>query len=187
MRYLLLSFLVLSGLACDNGEPIAATSSPLGCWRSSDGELDLMAGGRWQQTFNVSPTIDAGTWTYDAASGDLMLSIASASSANGPGTAFARVTELTPTEMWTAGNSGWTHWQAVACQAAEVPICDNVDSIEACSGHGSDKRLCAVCSSGTTPVVGCHALRDAAQGTGVTAPAAIADYHCVVACGACSN
>lgn len=115
MRYLLLSFLVLSGLACDNGEPIAATSSPLGCWRSSDGELDLMAGGRWQQTFNVSPTVDAGTWTYDAGTRELALSITIASSSNGPALALWQVTDLTPAEMWTYSGA-ITQWRAVACQ-----------------------------------------------------------------------
>ena len=116
MRYFLLGLLAVSTLACDNSEPIAATSSPLGCWRSNDGELDLMADGSWRQTFDVSPTIDTGTWTYNAKSQELTLSIANASSANGPAVTLSRITELTPADMWTAGGSGWTHWQSTPCR-----------------------------------------------------------------------
>jgi len=69
----------------------------------------------------------------------------------------------------------------------ELPLCGNVESIDACLGHSVDGRLCAVCASGSVSVTDCHAFRDAAQGTGVSGPAAIVDYHCVVACGDCRD
>jgi hypothetical protein len=115
MRYLFLT-LALVTIGCGGAEPIAETVSPVGCWRSDGQELDLKADGSWRQTFDVSPTTDAGTWTYDAGTQYLTLTITSASSANGAATSLSRVSELTAAEMWTASNSGWTHWQAVACQ-----------------------------------------------------------------------
>jgi len=115
MRYLLLT-LILVTIGCGGAEPISETASPVGCWRSDGQELDLMPDGSWRQTFDVSPTTDAGTWTYDASSQYLTLTITSASSANGPATSLSRVPELTPTEMWTASGAGATHWQSVACR-----------------------------------------------------------------------
>lgn len=70
---------------------------------------------------------------------------------------------------------------------AELPICSSVESIVACSGHAADRRLCAVCTSGSASITDCHAFRDAAQGTGVTGPAVIVDYRCVSACGECQD
>lgn len=180
MRYFLLA-LTFSALACDS-EPIASTTSPVGCWQSQTGRLDLMPTGQWQQTFDVSPTADSGTWVYDAGRGELTLSIANASSANGPGLTTWQITDLTPTEMRTRVGTVATSWQAVSCP---VPICASVVTLSTCGNHASDGRPCAICADASGPVTTCHAFRDAAQGTGVTGPAAIADYECVASCDAC--
>ena len=113
MRYFLLT-LALATVGCGTGEAIEGTSSPVGCWQSDTGRLDLMPTGQWQQTFNVSPTTDSGTWTYDAGLRELQLSIANASSANGPAITTWRVTELTSAEMWT-DIGAVTHWHSIAC------------------------------------------------------------------------
>lgn len=72
-------------------------------------------------------------------------------------------------------------------QEAEFPICASVTALSACGGHASDGRLCATCVNTQDPVLGCHVFRDAAQGTGVTGPAVIADYECVASCDSCAN
>jgi len=117
MRYILLTLATLSVLGCGGTEPISQESSPLGCWRSDTGELDLMGDGSWRQTFDASSTTDAGSWTYSPASRKLMLSIDNASSANASGAqSLWRVERLTSADMLTKVGAAVTQWRAIGCQ-----------------------------------------------------------------------
>ena len=180
MRYFLLILATLAG--CGGSEAIREVSSPIGCWQSSTGELDLMGNGTWRQTFDESATTDNGTWSYDAGHRQLALSIASASSSSGQASSTWQVTDLTATVMSTEVGSASTQWGAIACQ---LPVCADVATITACAGHATDGRPCAVCSNASGPVTECHAFRDAAQGTGVSGPPVTADYECVASCDSC--
>jgi hypothetical protein len=106
MRFLLALAVLVVG--CGSTEPLTQTASPLGCWRSLSGhaELDLRPGGAMQFLDGDNARIVAGTWSYEAAQRELVLSTEASR---------WQVTGLTSTEMWT--DSGVpAHWHTVACE-----------------------------------------------------------------------